>query len=88
MLAAQSDSEVYDLKWKSYSWEEILKEAGKILAGYSLALLPLGLIGVAVGGISSILKHILKKFVEAMGNAKLSGELLGLAISLGLICAN
>jgi hypothetical protein len=68
-----------------------LKEGGVILAGITLALAPLGLIGVAaggIGGISSILRHLLKKFVMAIENAKLSGELLGLAISLGLICAN
>jgi hypothetical protein len=30
----------------------------------------------------------LSKFPEAIKNAKLSGQLLGLAISLGLICSN
>jgi hypothetical protein len=46
LLAAQSDSEVYDLKWKSYSWEEIWKQGaiilgtGTFLGLASLAFLP------------------------------------------------
>jgi hypothetical protein len=42
----------------------------------------------ATAGISSIFAKLFSKFMKAIKNAKLSGELLGIAISLGLVCAN
>ena len=43
---------------------------------------------LATAGVSSIFAKLFSKFMKAIKNAKLSGELLGIAISLGLICAN
>jgi hypothetical protein len=45
LLAAQSDSEVYDLKWKSYSWGKILTQGGIIIGAGSI----LGIASLAFG---------------------------------------
>jgi hypothetical protein len=53
LLAAQSDSEVYDLKWKSFTKAEIASQGGKILGtGLILGAASL-LFGPAVVGMIS-----------------------------------